>query len=58
MDPEFEQNFSSRTVEGIYRIGHDSMRIVNWRACYDGYYENINYFDLMASSLSSLNELS
>ena len=55
MDPEFQQNFSSRTAKDIYRMGHDSVRRMKCRACYDRYYENLNYFDLMSSSLSCLN---
>ena len=49
-NPDFEQNYWSRTASGIYRIGHDSIRLMKWICYYDrSYYENINYYDLMAS---------
>ena len=47
---DFEQNHWSRTAEGIYKIGHDSIRLMKWICYYDrSYYENINYYDLMGS---------
>ena len=47
---DFEQNYWSRTSQGIYKIGHDSFRLMKWICYYDrSYYENINYFDLMGS---------
>ena len=49
-NPNFEQNYWSRTATGIYKIGHDSIRLMKWICFYDrSYYENINYFDLMGS---------
>ena len=49
-NPDFEQNYWSRTARGIYKIGHDSIRLMKWICYYDrSYYENINYFDLMGS---------
>ena len=49
-NPNFEQNKYSLTSTGIYRIGHDSNRLMKWICYYDrSYYENINYFDLMGS---------
>ena len=49
-NPNFEQNYWSRTGEGIYKIGHESIRLIKWICYYDrSYYENINYFDLMGS---------
>ena len=49
-NPNFEQNRYSITSSGIYKIGHDSIRLMKW-ICYSdrSYYENINYFDLMGS---------
>ena len=42
-NPDFEQNYWSRTAKGIYRIGHDSIRLMKWICYYDrSYYENIN----------------
>ena len=49
-NPNFEQNYWSRTSRGIYKIGHDSIRLMKWICYYDrSYYENINYYDLMGS---------
>ena len=49
-NPNFEQNYWSRTATGIYKIGHDSIRLMKWISYYDrSYYENINYYDLMGS---------
>ena len=49
-NPNFEQNKYSLTSTGIYKIGHDSIRLMKWICYYDrSYYENINYYDLMAS---------
>ena len=47
---DVEQNYWSRTAQGVYKIGHDSIRIMKWICYYDrSYYENINYYDLMGS---------
>ena len=57
--PDFEQNHYSITSTGIYRIGHDSIRLVKWLIYRDrGYYDNMNYFDLMGSLCNPLNEIS
>ena len=49
-NPEFEQNYWSKTATGIYKIGHDSIRLMKWICYYDrSYYENINYYDMMGS---------
>ena len=49
-NPNFEQNKYSLTSKGIYKIGHDSIRLMKWICYYDrSYYENINYYDMMAS---------
>ena len=29
-NPDFEQDYWSRTAEGIYKIGHDSIRLMKW----------------------------
>ena len=34
-NPDFEQNYYSRTATGIYEIGHDSIRLMKWLAYYD-----------------------
>ena len=46
-NPNFEQNKYS-LASGIYKVGHDSIRLMKWICYYDrSYYENINYYDLM-----------
>ena len=56
---DFEQNYWSRTAKRIYKIGHDSIRLMKWICFYDrSYYENINYYDLMGSICNHLNEIS
>ena len=58
-NPNFEQNKYSITSKGIYKIGHDSIRLMKWICYYDrSYYENINYYDLMGSICNHLNEIS
>ena len=58
-NPDFEQNYWSRTASGIYRIGHDSIRLMKFICYYDrSYYENINYYDIMGSICNHLNEIS
>ena len=58
-NPDFEQDHYSKTAEGIYKVGHDSISLMKWLAYYDrSYYEKINYYDLMASVLTCLNEIS
>ena len=57
-NPNFEQNKYSLSSSGIYKIGHDSIRLMKSICYYDrSYYENINYYDLMASILTCLNEI-
>ena len=56
-NPNFEQNKHSLTSSGIYKIGHDSIRLMKWNCYYDrSHYENVNYFELMGSVLQSLKE--
>ena len=33
--PNFEQDYWSRTAECIYRVGHDSNRLMEWICYYD-----------------------
>ena len=57
LNANFEKDYYSRTAKGIYRIGHDSIRILKGMAYYDrSCYGNINSFDLMRSFLTCLNE--
>ena len=56
--PDFEQDYCSRTAEGIYEFGHDSIRLMKWICYYDSFfYENINYYYLMGSLSKFLNEI-
>ena len=56
---DFEQNHWSRTATGIYKNGHDSIRLMKWFCYYDqSYYENVNYHELMGCILTCLNEIS
>ena len=49
-NPDFEQDYYSRTAESIYKIGHDSVRLMKWLAYYDrSYYVIINHYDLIGS---------
>ena len=57
--PDFQQKFYSRTATGIYKIGHDSVRLMKWLAYYDrSSYENDNDYHMMGSILKDLNETS
>ena len=50
LNPNFEQNKYSLTSTGLYKNGYDSIRLMKWICYFDrSYYENINYYDLMAS---------
>ena len=45
---DFEQDYWSKTAQSIYKIAHDSIRLMKWICYYDrSYFENINYYDLM-----------
>ena len=49
-NPDFEQDYWSRTAQGVYKKAHDSIRLMKWICDYDrSYYENIKYYDLMGS---------
>ena len=55
---DFEQNKCSLTSTGIFKIAHDSIRLLKWICYYDkSYYENIYYYDIMASISACLNEI-
>ena len=57
-NPDFEQDVYSRTAEGLYKVGHDSIRLMKWLAFYDrSHYVNINFFDVMGSVLKYSNEI-
>ena len=57
-NPDFEQDHSSRTAEGIDKIGHDSIRVMKRLTDYDRSCDNTNYYDLMGPVLKNLNETS
>ena len=58
-NPDFEQSYLSETAEGIYRIGHDSVRLTKWTSsCDRSDFKNIHYYDLMGSVRKYLNEIS
>ena len=49
-NPDFEQNKFSLTSKGIYKFGHDSLRLMKWICYYErSYYDNNNYYDSMGS---------
>ena len=57
-NPDFEQNYYSRTAESIYKSRHENFRLMNWLIYYDtSYHQNMNYYDLMGSILKYLNEI-
>ena len=42
-NPDFEQDYCSRTAEGIYKIRHDSIRLMKLLIYYDrSFYDNMN----------------
>ena len=58
-NPDLEQDHYSRTAISIYETGHGSVRLMKWLAYYDrSYYENVNFYDLIACCLTCLNEIS
>ena len=58
-NPDFEENYNSETAEGIRKHGPYSIRIMKWLYYADRpYYENVNYFVLIATFLNCLNEVS
>ena len=49
-NPNFEQNKNSIISTGMYKNGHDSIRLMKWICYYDrSCYENNKYYDLMGS---------
>ena len=55
----FEQNRFSITSTGIYEIDNNSIRLMKWKWYYDrSFFEIINYYDMMGSNLTCLNEIS
>ena len=57
-NPNFKQDYWSKIATGVYKIGHDSIRLMKWLIYYDrSYYDNVNYFDLMGSIFKRLYEI-
>ena len=56
---DFEESFYTKTAEGIHKISRYSIQIMK-PLCYPdrSYYENVNYFVLMATVLTCLKEVS
>ena len=54
-NPNFEQDYWSKTAEVNYKIGHDIIRLMKWSYYY---HENTKYYDLMGSICNYLNEIS
>ena len=48
-NPDFEQNYYSKAIEGINKIEHDSFRLMKCLAYYDRSFNEISYFDLMGT---------
>ena len=56
-NPDFEQDFWSKTAIGRHKIEYDSIGLLKWLIYYDrSYYDNLNYFDSMESICNYLNE--
>ena len=54
-NPDFEQDYWSRTAEGIYKTGRDSTRLMKWLAHYDkSFCGIINYYELMGSICTNI----
>ena len=57
-NPNFEQNQYSITSTSVYKIAHDSIRLLKWICYYDRpFYENKNYYDLIRSICTHLKEI-
>ena len=56
-NPTFEHDYWSRTAAGVYKIGHDSIRLMKWLIYHDrSYYDRMNYFDLLGSIVKEVRE--
>ena len=57
-NPDFEDYYFSKTAEGLFRYDQYSIRIIK-RLCYADrtFFENVNYFVLMATFLTCPNEI-
>ena len=58
-NPDFKQEYWSRTAGGVHKVGHDGIRLMKWLVYIDeSFFANINYYDLLGSILKCLNETS
>ena len=51
MPEDFEINYFSRHSNGIQKAGNDAIRMMKWMVS-DNYYDNMNYYDLIATALT------
>ena len=51
MDDDYETNGFSRTSWGINKAGNDATRMMKWMVA-DNYYDNMNYYNLIATALT------
>ena len=58
MDKASEQDYYSSTGKSVYRVGHDSIRLMKRMEYFYKQFANINYFEIIASVFSRLNEIS
>ena len=57
-NPDFEQEYYSRTAISIYKIGQDSIILTKWLPDYDSsFYEKTNYYDLMSILICFENDI-
>ena len=50
--PDFEQDYWSKTSQGVYKVGLDPFRLMEWLTNYErSFYRNITYDDLLGSVL-------
>ena len=49
-NPDFEQDYLSKTAQGIYKIGYESFRLMKRVIYHDrSDYDNMKYYDLTES---------
>ena len=54
-NPDFEQDYWSRTARAKYKIGHVAIRTMKWLIYSDrSYYDNMKNFDLIGSIVKSI----
>ena len=48
METDFEQSYYPRAAKAAFRIGQVNISSRKWMACFNEFYENIQFFNLMA----------